>query len=229
MSDGGLSIRAEGLTKAYEDGRIRALRGLSIEIEAGEFAAIMGPSGCGKSTLLHILGGLDRPDEGRLLLGGRELADRELAAYRSGRVGFIFQLHNLIPVLNALENVQVPMLGVGGPPREERRSRAEGLLEAVGLSARLRARPPELSGGERQRVAVARALANDPDLVLADEPTGSLDQESGARILDLLGRLQRELGTTLVLVTHDERVAARAGRVLRMLDGRILPEPAAGG
>jgi putative ABC transport system ATP-binding protein len=221
MSDRGASIFAEGLRKSYEGGRIRALRGVDLEIEAGEFVAVMGPSGCGKSTLLNVFGGLDVPDEGRILVAGADLAGRDLTEYRSATVGFIFQLHNLIPVLTAQENVQVPMLGRGGPPAAERRERAEGLIEEVGLTDRAGSRPPKLSGGERQRVAVARALANDPRLVLADEPTGSLDQESGGKILDLLVRLHEERGTTLVLVTHDPAVADRAGRVIRMLDGRV--------
>ncbi len=154
-------------------------------------------------------------------MGGRSLSDLDLTVYRSRTVGFIFQLHNLIPMLTALENVQVPMLGPGGPPAGERKARAEELIEEVGLSDRSHARPPKLSGGERQRVAVARALANRPGLILADEPTGSLDQEAGGRILDLLARLGTQRRVTLVLVTHDEQVASRADRVIRMLDGSI--------
>jgi len=222
MSDRGLVVRAKGLAKSYEEGRIRALRGVDLEIGAGELVAIMGPSGCGKSTLLHLLGGLDVPDEGEVFVGGRSLAGTDLTEYRSREVGFVFQLHHLIAVLTATENVEVPMLGPGGPPPAERRSRAEGLLRGVGLAERLRARPPQLSGGERQRVALARALANRPGLVLADEPTGSVDQETGRRVLDLLSRLIKEHGTTMVLVTHDESVAARAGRIIRMLDGLIV-------
>jgi len=222
MSDRGLSIRTAGLLKSYEDGRIRALRGVDLRVGAGEFVAIMGPSGCGKSTLLNLLGGLDVPDEGVVEVGGEDLARADLTAYRSMRVGFVFQLHNLIPVLTARENVQVPMLGAGGPPRGERPGRADAILTEFGLSDRAHARPPTLSGGERQRVAVARALANEPGLLLADEPTGSLDVENGDRVLDLLRRVNGERGTTLVLVTHDERVAARSDRVIRMLDGRVV-------
>jgi ABC-type lipoprotein export system ATPase subunit len=221
MNETGLRIVAHGLRKSYEDGRIVALRGVDLSVEPGEFVAIMGPSGCGKSTLLNVLGGLDVPDEGSIEAGGEDLRTADLTLYRSRRVGFVFQLHNLIPVLTASENVQVPMLGAGGPPRGEREARAAGLLERMGLLPRAGARPPELSGGERQRVAVARALANEPRLVLADEPTGSLDRENGGRVLDLLARVHAERGTTLVLVTHDEAVAARAGRVVRMLDGRV--------
>jgi putative ABC transport system ATP-binding protein len=222
MSRDGAAISIRGLAKSYENGRIEALRGIDLEVPAGEFVAIMGPSGCGKSTLLNILGGLDVPDEGEVVVGGTVLNGRtDLAEYRARTVGFVFQLHNLIPVLTATENVQVPMLSAGGPPPAGRLARARELIEEVGLTHRADARPPELSGGERQRVAVARALANRPGIVLADEPTGSLDQESGARILDLLARLQSEIGTTLVLVTHDEQVATRAHAVVRMLDGRI--------
>ncbi len=222
MSDLGLAVVARGLVKTFEEGRVAALRGVSLDVASGEFVAVMGPSGCGKSTLLNILGGLDVPDEGSVLVGGEDLSVTDLTAYRSARVGFVFQLHNLIPVLTARENVQVPMLGAGGPARDKRRARAEDLLRETGLSTRAHARPPELSGGERQRVAVARALANDPGLLLADEPTGSLDTENGERVLDVLRRINDLRGTTLVLVTHDERVASRADRVVRMLDGRVL-------
>jgi putative ABC transport system ATP-binding protein len=228
MNETGVAIGAEGLVKSYEDGRIRALRGVDLEIAAGEFVAVMGPSGCGKSTLLNLLGGLDAADEGEIFVEGYPLDREELTEYRARMVGFVFQLHNLIPVLTAVENVQVPMLSAGGPPKRERAPRAEGLIDEVGLTDRARARPPELSGGERQRVAVARALANRPGLVLADEPTGSLDSESGARVLDLLARIQKTRGTTLVLVTHDEAVASRADRIIRMLDGRIISDEAAG-
>jgi len=221
MSDTGAAVEVRGATKSYEEGRIHALRGLDLTIGPGELVAIMGPSGCGKSTLLNLLGGLDVPDEGEVWVGGRPLSDGDLTDYRYAEVGFVFQLHNLIPVLSALENVQVPMLGAGGPPAADRKRIAEELLEEVGLIDRARSRPPELSGGERQRVAVARALANSPRLILADEPTGSLDQESGSRVLDVLTRIHRERGATLILVTHDERVAARAERTLRMLDGRV--------
>lgn len=221
MSDHGAAIHAEGLRKSYEDGRIQAVAGVSFDVESGEFVAVTGPSGCGKSTLMHLLGGLDLPDEGRLMVGGTDLTSGDLTEYRSATVGFVFQLHNLIPVLTARENVQVPMMGASGVPRRERRRRADELIEEVGLGDRSHARPPELSGGERQRVAVARALANRPRLILADEPTGSLDSESGLLVLDLLARVRERHGTTLVLVTHESAVAERAGRVLRMLDGTI--------
>ena len=222
MNETGVGVTLRGIVKSFEEGRIRALRGIDLEIHAGEFIAVMGPSGCGKSTLLNLLGGLDLPDEGEIEVGGRSLREVDLTVYRSRTVGFIFQLHNLIPMLTALENVQVPMLGPGGPPPGERQALAEELIDEVGLSDRSHARPPKLSGGERQRVAVARSLANRPGLVLADEPTGSLDQEAGGRVLDLLSRVRDQRHVTLVLVTHDEQVAARADRVIRMLDGRIV-------
>jgi putative ABC transport system ATP-binding protein len=222
------AIAARGLRKSFEDGRINALTGMDLRVEPGEFVAIVGPSGCGKSTLLHLLAALDQPDEGEILVGGHDLRTRkDLNHYRAQHVGMIFQLHNLLPALTALENVQVPMFEEGLSPRERRR-RALALLDAVGLEGRERNRPPELSGGERQRVAIARALANEPPVLLADEPTGSLDSEAGGLVLDLLETLRRERNLTIVLVTHDQGVAARADRIVRMLDGRLAPadEPA---
>ena len=222
MNETGVGVELGGVVKDFEEGRIRALRGVDLTIRPGEFIAVMGPSGCGKSTLLNLLGGLDLPDEGWIEVAGKSLLDLDLTVYRSRTVGFVFQLHNLIPMLTAVENVQVPMLGPGGPPPAERRARADQLIAEVGLTDRADARPPKLSGGERQRVAVARALANRPGLILADEPTGSLDQEAGGRILDLLSRVRTQRNVTLVLVTHDESVASRADRVIRMMDGRIV-------
>jgi putative ABC transport system ATP-binding protein len=221
MSDPAIAVRA--VEKSFEDGRIRALRGIDLEVAEGEFVAIVGPSGCGKSTLLHLLAALDTPDAGSIHVAGHELEEhRDLSHYRAQHVGMVFQLHNLLPSLTASENVQVPMFE-GGLSRRERIARAERLLDAVGLAGRERSRPPELSGGERQRVAIARALANEPPILLADEPTGSLDSEAGRLVLDLLDRLRSERGLTLVLVTHDPGVAARADRVVQMLDGRIEP------
>lgn len=214
-------IECVDLVKTYEDGRIRALNGMSLHVEPGEFVAVVGPSGCGKSTLLHLVAALDRPESGDIVVAGHDLAhERKLDHYRARHVGMVFQLHNLLPTLSALENVQVPMfeLAVGA---SERRDRARHLLELVGLQERERNRPTQLSGGERQRVAIARALANDPSILLADEPTGSLDSEAGRNILDLLEQIRAERATTLVLVTHDLTVAARADRIVRMLDGRI--------
>ena len=222
------AIDARGVRKSFEEGRINALNGMDLTVEAGEFVAIVGPSGCGKSTLLHLVAALDQPDEGEIRVGGHDLrARKDLNHFRAQHVGMIFQLHNLLPSLTALENVQVPMFEEGLSPGARRR-RAQALLDAVGLEGRERNRPPELSGGERQRVAIARALANEPPLLLADEPTGSLDSEAGGIVLDLLERLRRERNLTIVLVTHDQGVAARADRIVRMLDGRLAPadEPA---
>jgi putative ABC transport system ATP-binding protein len=220
MSDE-LAVDARGVRKSFEEGRITALDGMDLAVRPGEFVAIVGPSGCGKSTLLHLIAALDRPEAGEILVGGHELRSRrDLNHYRAQHVGMVFQLHNLLPTLTALENVQVPMFEERISARM-RRERARALLALVGLEGRERNRPPELSGGERQRVAIARALANEPPILLADEPTGSLDSEAGSHVLDLLDRLRRERGLTIVLVTHDAQVAARADRVVRMLDGRL--------
>ena len=194
-------LRAEGLVKTYPDGDVKAVRGVSMAIAAGEFAAITGPSGCGKSTLLHLLGGLDRPDEGEVSFRGEPLASLDLDAFRARRLGFVFQSFHLVPTLTALENVQVPMFEADWP-RSERAARARRLLDEVGLSHRADHLPRRLSVGQRQRVAIARALANEPTLLLADEPTGNLDSPTQAEVLDLLGRLRRERGLTLVIVTH---------------------------
>jgi putative ABC transport system ATP-binding protein len=220
MSEAAIEVR--GLRKSFDRGRIEALRGMDLRVEAGEFVAVVGPSGCGKSTLLHLLAALDSPDEGSILVGGHDLgARRDLSHYRSRHVGMVFQLHNLLPSLTALENVQVPLFELPLSARD-RRERARELLGLVGLEGRERNRPPELSGGERQRVAIARALATDAPILLADEPTGSLDSDAGRRVLDLLERLRQERGLTIVLVTHDHDVAARADRIVEMLDGRAV-------
>jgi ABC-type lipoprotein export system ATPase subunit len=216
----GAEIVVEHVTKGFEDGRIRALEDASLELEAGEFVSLTGPSGSGKSTLLNLIGALDRPDSGRIVVDGEALDGRDAAEYRATTVGFVFQFHNLIPTLTALENVQVPMLG-RGLSRPERGERARELLQEVGLARRERAFPGTLSGGERQRVALARALANEPRLLLADEPTGSLDSETGTQVLQLIEGLRAECRMTVLLVTNDDRVAARAGRTLRLLDGRV--------
>jgi len=216
-------IRVRSVRKSFDEGRIVALDGMDLEVSEGDFVAIVGPSGCGKSTLLHLVAALDPPDEGSIEVAGHELSSgRGLTHYRSRHVGMIFQLHNLLPTLTAEENVQVPMLELG-LSRRQRRARARQLLAAVGLSGRERSRPPQLSGGERQRVAIARALANDPPVLLADEPTGSLDSEAGRRILELLEELRRTRGLTVLLVTHEREVADRADRIVRMLDGRVAP------
>ncbi len=213
---------AEGLVKTYDHGRVRALDGVDLVLDRGEFISVIGPSGSGKSTLLHMLGALDRPDAGRVLLDGRDLGRQpRLDRVRARSIGFIFQLHNLLPALTAVENVEVPLRALR-VPRRERRRRARALLEAVGLGDRITHTPAELSGGQRQRVAVARALVNEPRLVLADEPTGDLDREAGQRIMELLQTLHDEHGLTLVLVTHDAELAATAPRQIRILDGRVV-------
>jgi putative ABC transport system ATP-binding protein len=201
---------------------VHALRGVSLEILAGEYVAVVGPSGSGKSTLLQLIGGLDLPSDGSVeVLGTRldSLSDSDLTRLRLTRLGFVFQRFHLLPVLTALENVELPMAEAGVPKRE-RQARARLLLAYVGLENRAAHRATQLSGGEMQRVAIARALANRPVLLLADEPTGELDAATGEEILELFRRLHRD-GTTLVVVTHDERLAAQAGRIIHMLDGRI--------
>jgi putative ABC transport system ATP-binding protein len=214
----GARVDVRDVRKSFENGRIRALENVSLELEEGELVALTGPSGGGKSTLLNLIGALDRPDSGEIVVAGMDvtrLADP--ARYRAETVGFVFQFHNLITTLTALENVQVPMLGKRR--RAERDRRARELLDEVGLGQRTGSHPPTLSGGERQRVAIARALANEPRLLLADEPTGALDSETGAQILALLRGVRDEHGTTILLVTNDDAVAAQADRVLRIRDG----------
>lgn len=217
------AVQARALVKRYEDGGIRAVDGLDLDIAAGEFVAICGPSGCGKTTLLNLIAAIDKPDAGDLRVAGQSLSAMSAAesdAFRRQTIGLVFQLHNLLPSLTALENVQAPMLAARLAPGE-RLERARRLLERVGLGPRMDALPPKLSGGERQRVAVARSLANAPAILLADEPTGSLDSENGARLLELLSELQRDAGTTLIVVTHDREVASCADRVIQMRDGRV--------
>ena len=216
-------VRADRLTRRYVMGEtvLTALEDLTLTIEEGEFAAVIGPSGSGKSTFLHLLGGLDRPTSGDVLVRGRrlaELSDDELAHYRRTGVGFVFQFFNLVPTLTAAGNVELPMT-LAGVPAAERRKKAAALLDRVGLAGRAGHRPGELSGGEQQRVAVARALVNDPPLVLADEPTGNLDSKTSAEILELLRGLE---GKTVVVVTHDLSLARDfARRTIRLLDGRV--------
>ena len=225
----GAEVVVDRVSKAFEGGRIRALDEASLRVEPGEFVSITGPSGSGKSTLLNLIGALDRPDFGSIEVDGSVLGDRDAVEYRAATVGFVFQFHNLIPTLTALENVQVPMLG-RGLARAQRRERARSLLRDVALAQREAAFPGTLSGGERQRVALARALANEPRLLLADEPTGSLDSATGAQVLELIERVRSERGTTVLLVTNDQRLAADADRTLRLLDGRVTrdegPRPA---
>ncbi len=222
--EGAALIRLEAVGKRYATGRtaVEALRDVDLSVERGESVAIMGPSGSGKTTLLEILGCLSLPTEGRYALGGRSvesIAPDRLARLRGEEIGFIFQAFNLLPRLSALENAELPLV-YRRVPRRERRRRAREALARVGLGGRERHLPGELSGGERQRVAVARALINRPQLVLADEPTGNLDTAMGEEIMDLLAELNDE-GHTLVVVTHDARVGERAGRRLELRDGRI--------
>jgi len=219
-------LEVQGVTKEYQLGKtiVRALRGLDLEIEQGEAVAIMGPSGSGKSTLMHILGALDRPTDGRAAVDGtdiRTLREPQLVALRGQRIGFVFQTFNLIQTLTALRNVELPMI-FQGVRRAQRHERARRLLERVGLGDRVRHKPNELSGGERQRVAIARALANDPEIILADEPTGNLDTETGESILSLLKDLNANEGKTIILVTHDPDAAAIADRIVRLRDGRVV-------
>ena len=215
-------IDVQDVAKTYEEGRIHALNGATLQIRDGEFVAITGPSGCGKSTLLHLIAALDRPDSGHIVVNGVDLAHmRDLSHYRAHHVGMVFQLHNLLPTLSASANVQLPMYEAQ-LSFWERRAKAQRLLEAVGLGDRVDTPPTKLSGGERQRVAIARALANDPPILLADEPTGNLDSKAGQMVLDLLRQVRRERGVTLVLVSHDLQIASAAERIVRMLDGRVV-------
>ncbi len=219
-------IVLEQVTKIYGSGEtsVRALDQVSLHVAEGEFFAIMGPSGCGKSTLLNLLGALDKPTSGSICIAGQDLARLpDVDKFRASTVGFVFQLHNLLPTLTAQGNVEVPMEGQPVSSRE-RSQRARQLLEMVGLGDRRGHLPGQLSGGQRQRVAVARALANRPKLILADEPTGALDSQSGEEVLALLGALNRSERTTIAVVTHDVRVAQVTGRILRMHDGRIMED-----
>jgi putative ABC transport system ATP-binding protein len=217
-------LEAKALTREFDEGQVKALRGVDFSNKEGDFVAIVGPSGCGKSTLLQLLGALDRPTSGTLLYRGQSLPDLpNPAAYRAHEVGFIFQAFHLLPTFTAVENVQIPMFETDRSA-SERRERAAELVKLVGLAPRLDHFPSKLSGGERQRVAIARSLANEPSLLLADEPTGNLDSENAHAILDLIIRLQQEQGRTMVLVTHDPTIAERAQRILRMKDGRIVSD-----
>ncbi|MBI3913748.1 MAG: ABC transporter ATP-binding protein [Chloroflexi bacterium] len=223
-SNNHLVVETDNLVKIYGDGAeaVHALNGVTFSIHAGEFVAVMGPSGSGKSTLLNLLGALDRPSTGVCKVAGQELAQiKDLDRFRSQTVGFVFQLHNLIPTLNATENVEVPL-------QEEkmsdaaRRARADALLDLVNLGDRKHFFPAQLSGGQRQRVAIARALANHPQIVLADEPTGNLDSKSTDEIMELMRRINREQGTTFIVVTHNPAVARVADRIVTVRDGKIL-------
>jgi putative ABC transport system ATP-binding protein len=221
MTSPALEVRS--LRKSYDQGRIEALRGIDISINAGEHVAITGPSGSGKSTLLHMLGGLDSPSSGEVLFKNSQLgAAIDLDTYRSRYVGFIFQAFHLMPTLSAIENVQLPMLGSnrGGFKRV---TRAAELLKEMGMEYRVGHYPNQLSAGERQRVAIARALANDPEILLADEPTGNLDSVNSARIMEILTGIQKQRGMTLIVVTHENEIAHSADRQIRFRDGKAEP------
>jgi ABC-type lipoprotein export system ATPase subunit len=225
----GARVEALSVSRSYPSGQqaspVEALVDVSLALEPGSFTALLGPSGCGKSTLLNLLGALDRPTAGRVLVDGRDLAalgEDERDAYRRRTAATIFQFFNLLPTMNALENVALPLLLDGAAPPDAD-ARAASLLAEVGLSGKERAYPYELSGGQMQRVAVARALANRPSLLLADEPTGNLDSKTGNQVLDLVSGLVADKGITVVMATHSPGAAARASRVLRLLDGRVVP------
>jgi putative ABC transport system ATP-binding protein len=220
-------VEAVNLKKTYLLGKVpvEALRGLNLKVESGDFLAILGPSGSGKSTLLNLIGALDKPTEGKMLIEGVEVStlnDNQLADLRR-RVGFVFQFFNLIPRFTARENVELSM-SIADTGRAERRKRAEALLETVGLKERMNHKPAELSGGEQQRVAIARALANNPRFLLMDEPTGNIDSKTASEIVRLVKRLNEEKGVTIIMVTHDERLAMQAKRMVQMFDGIISRE-----
>ena len=223
-------VEAEGVHKTYRTSKVEVsvLRGIDMHVGEGEMVAIMGQSGCGKTTLLNCLAGLDNIDGGRVLIGGQDihmLGDGKRSDYRAEKMGFIFQFFNLLSVLSAVENVEMPLL-VAGVSARDARHKAEATLAQVGLADRLRHKPPELSGGEQQRVAVARALVNDPVIVWGDEPTGNLDSDTSAEVMDVLTSLNRDHGQTFVIVTHDSEVSSRAHRIIRMKDGLVLDESA---
>jgi lipoprotein-releasing system ATP-binding protein len=225
--EGPILLNARGVTKTYKLGKrsVEVLRGIDLQVQRGEFVALRGASGAGKSTLLHLIGGLDTPNEGEIWFDGRDLAKlqpAELARFRNLKVGFVFQAYHILPELDALENVCLPAR-MARANYAETLARGRELLERVGLGNRLDHKPYELSGGEQQRVAVARSLINQPELVLADEPTGNLDSHTGQEIIELLCALQRERHATLIIATHDAAVAARAPRVLELVDGQVAP------
>jgi putative ABC transport system ATP-binding protein len=229
--EGGTLVRIAGVTRTYRRGSedVQVLRGLDLDIPRGDFVALMGPSGSGKSTLLNLLGGIDRPNAGSIEFGGtrlEQLSDGQLAAWRARSVGFIFQMYHLLPMLSAEDNVELPLL-LTGLGRAERRKRAAAALALVGLADRVSHKPGELSGGQEQRVGIARAIVTDPQILLADEPTGDLDRKSGDQVLELLQELNRRFDKTIVMVTHDPHAAARAKRTLHMEDGRIVAAPSA--
>ncbi len=223
-------LRLEGVTRSYNIGQpsaIEVLHAIDLHLDPGEFLALMGPSGSGKSTLLNIIGLLDRPTQGRVVLNDIDtssLDEPALTRLRARTLGFIFQFHHLLPAFTALENVMLPAWGDDGVPSGRMRERAAAMLDAVGLSDRRTFKANDLSGGQQQRVAIARALVTDPTLIVADEPTGDLDRVTGAEVLDLLAELNRELGKTIVMVTHDPKAAARARRLIHLEKGELVPD-----
>ena len=221
-------VRIRGLTKHYQRGteKIEALHGITIEIPRGDFVALMGPSGSGKTTLLNLIGGLDRPSAGELEIDGKridQLGNSELASWRASHVGFIFQFYNLLPMLSAQRNVELPLL-LTNLSASQRKKNAAIALELVGLKDRANHKPKELSGGQEQRVAIARAIVNQPDVIIADEPTGNLDSNTGEAVERMLFELNRDQGITLVIVTHDPDLAKQCGRIIEMKDGKIVAE-----
>jgi len=219
-------LRAQNLHKVYEDGRINleVLGGINLEVERAKILCIIGPSGAGKSTLLHLLGGLDRPSKGKVFFEGRDLyaiGQEQRAQIRNRRIGFVFQFYHLLPEFSALENVMLPVLINAGLPAAAQ-EKAKDVLRLVGLGARLEHKPTQLSGGEQQRVAIARALVNDPDIIFCDEPTGNLDSERGEEIAQLLQGLNQKQEKTLVIVSHEEKIAALADRIVHIRDGRLV-------
>ncbi len=216
------------VTKTYKLGNVevQALRGVNLVLDKGDFVSIMGPSGSGKTTLLNLVGALDKPSSGIVKIDGQDIAllsDRKLTSLRATCIGFVFQFYNLVPVLSALENVEMPMIAAG-MSRSQRHAAAIKLLAQVGLEHRLNQKPEELSGGERQRVAIARALANNPQLILADEPTGDLDSKTGAQVMDIFRQLNEEHQHTFLIVTHDPKVGAKTRRIIQIQDGLIIED-----
>jgi len=219
-------IEIHDLKKVYTRGRetVEALRGVSLDIAPGEFVSVMGPSGCGKSTLLHVIGGIDRPSSGTVRVNGADLGlanEAELTRFRRDHVGFVFQFYNLLPTLSALENVELPLVALNYP-RQARRKMARAALDLVGLAERAAHRPAELSGGQQQRVAIARALVSNPKVILADEPTGDLDSASAQMVVSIMRELNRDLGLTFVVVTHNPEVGAAGTRIIRLRDGQVV-------
>lgn len=217
-------IRLRNVIKQYDNGNVIALNNINLSIEEGSFVSIIGPSGSGKSTLLNMIGALDKPDYGEIIINGIDISkQKDLSDLRQKEIGFIFQLHNLLPNLTVLENVEIPLIGTGLSQKDQHR-RSELFIEAVGLLDKKNVKPNKLSGGQRQRVAIARALVNLPSIILADEPTGSLDTKTGARVLHILKQMHEKYGVTVIIVTHDNDVARQAQRTIQIRDGQIIDD-----